>query len=149
MGKPGTEVPQAVGEQASPVGTQVTIRQYAKRLQLGTVAEQFVPMAESSHQRKAGPSQLSGSVAGEGSRRARTQYRGAAYQGGALSQSEDAGRVCVLRCAAHSGLQKYKRLATASRAPTVCSGSPHLTSGQDLLAWPLPSFAEYVHAGHL
>jgi hypothetical protein len=45
--------------------------------------------------------------------------------------------------------QKYKRLATASRAPTVCSGSPHLTSGQDLLAWPLPSFAEYVHAGHL
>ena len=45
--------------------------------------------------------------------------------------------------------QKYKRLATASRAPTVCSGSPHLTSGQDLLAWPLPSSAEYVHAGHL
>ena len=45
--------------------------------------------------------------------------------------------------------QKYKRLATASRAPTACSGSPHLTSGQDLLAWPLPSFAEYVHAGHL
>jgi hypothetical protein len=45
--------------------------------------------------------------------------------------------------------QKYKRLATASRAPTVCSGSPHLTSGQDLLAWPLPSFAAYVHAGHL
>jgi len=45
--------------------------------------------------------------------------------------------------------QKYKRLATASRAPTACSGSPHLTSGQDLLAWPLPSFAAYVHAGHL
>ena len=45
--------------------------------------------------------------------------------------------------------QKYKRLATASRAPTACSGSPHLTSGQDFLAWPLPSFAAYVHAGHL